>query len=76
MLFCGPWENTVPSVLISFTLDATMEYLFEHIERYGINRHIRIGLAHPIPGEKNLCIKPDQFKDIWLQNCHLICLSL
>ncbi len=47
-----------------FTLEATMEYLFEHIERYGINRHIRIGLAHPIPGEKNLCIKPDHFKEM------------
>ncbi|MBO4954826.1 MAG: radical SAM protein [Muribaculaceae bacterium] len=30
------------------------------INKYGLQRHIRLGLAHPIPGKKNMCIKPDQ----------------
>ncbi|MGL1892733.1 MAG: radical SAM protein [Spirochaetaceae bacterium] len=47
-----------------YTLDMEMEYLFDYIERFNLNRHIRIGLAHPIPGEKNLCIPTDQFDEM------------
>ena len=30
-----------------------LEFLFQYINQYGLDRHIRLGLAHPIPGEKN-----------------------
>jgi len=30
-----------------------MEFLADYINRYGLKRHIRLGLAHPIPGEAN-----------------------
>lgn len=44
-----------------FTLAFEMDYLFDYIERFNLRRHIRLGLAHPIPGEKNLYIPPDSF---------------
>jgi radical SAM protein with 4Fe4S-binding SPASM domain len=44
-----------------FHLDFEMEYLFDYIERFNLKRHIRLGLAHPIPGQDNLHIGPDDF---------------
>ncbi len=38
-----------------------MEYLFDYIERFQLKRHIRLGLAHPIPGQDNLHIPPADF---------------
>jgi hypothetical protein len=34
-----------------------MDFLFQYINEFGLKRHIRVGLAHPIPGEKNVYIK-------------------
>ncbi|HAK45232.1 MAG TPA: hypothetical protein DCO79_04860 [Spirochaeta sp.] len=31
-----------------FDIDFTMEYLFDYIERFNLQRHIRMGLAHPV----------------------------
>jgi radical SAM protein with 4Fe4S-binding SPASM domain len=38
-----------------------MDFLVDYIIEYGIGRHIRLGLAHPIPGAKNLYIQPKDF---------------
>jgi len=39
--------------------DFEMDFLFQYINEFGLKRHIRIGLAHPIPGEKNVFIKKE-----------------
>jgi radical SAM protein with 4Fe4S-binding SPASM domain len=36
--------------------DFDLNFLFDYINRYGLERKIRLGLAHPIPGELNLCV--------------------
>lgn len=43
-----------------YRLEFDMSFLIDYIVDYGLNRHVRLGLAHPIPGEKNLYIKPDK----------------
>ena len=37
-------------------------YALQTINKYGLQRHIRLGLAHPIPGKKNMCIKPENMR--------------
>lgn len=44
-----------------YRLDFTMDFLIQYIVEYGLGRHIRLGLAHPIPGAKNLYIDPSDF---------------
>jgi radical SAM protein with 4Fe4S-binding SPASM domain len=38
-----------------------IDFLFEYINKYGLKRHLRLGLAHPIPGQTNAYIKPKDF---------------
>lgn len=55
------------STTLSFNIyktDFTMDFLFDSIVRFGLKRHIRLGLAHPIPGEQNACIPPAKFGDM------------
>jgi hypothetical protein len=33
-----------------------LSFLFDAINRFGLKRHVRLGLAHPIPGEANTCV--------------------
>lgn len=54
-----------------------MDFLIDYIVEYGLNRHIRLGIAHPIPGAKNLYIKPDRYnivKDKLLEIFETFCL--
>lgn len=37
-------------------------YALNTINKYGLQRHIRLGLAHPIPGKKNMCIPPEKMR--------------
>ena len=43
-----------------YKTDFDLDYAIQFINRFGLNRHIRIGLAHPIPGKKNVCIPVDK----------------
>ena len=48
-----------------------MDFLLDYIVDYGLGRHIRLGLAHPIPGAKNMFIAPTDFasvKEILMKN--------
>ena len=45
-----------------YKLNFDYSYALNTINKYGLQRHIRLGLAHPIPGKKNMCIKPDQLR--------------
>jgi len=50
---CSPGFNIYqPKFEMRFTVD--------YINRYGMKRHIRIGLTHPIPGEKNAYVKREE----------------
>ena len=42
--------------------DFDLAVLFDYINRYGTRRHLRIGLAHPIPGEHNRCLASHELK--------------
>lgn len=54
--FLSTFSNlTVLSINI-YKVDFNLDYAIQYINRYGLNRHIRIGLAHPIPGKKNTFI--------------------
>lgn len=44
-----------------YRLDFQMDFLFDYIINHGLGRHIRLGLAHPIPGAKNMFISPNDF---------------
>lgn len=43
-----------------YDIDFDLDFLFRMISQYGLKRHLRVGLAQPIPGEKNKCISLDQ----------------
>lgn len=45
-----------------YRMEFNMDFLIDYISQYGLDRHIRLGIAHPIPGEKNLYIPPEHFK--------------
>ena len=44
-----------------YRLDFQMDFLLSYIVEFGLGRHIRLGLAHPIPGAKNKYIQPEDF---------------
>lgn len=44
-----------------YHLDFEMEFLTDYIVKYGLGRHIRLGLAHPIPNATNIYINPSDF---------------
>lgn len=41
-----------------YKVDFDINFIFKYINEFGMKKHIRIGLAHPIPGKKNMYIKP------------------
>ena len=45
-------DQTVPGFNI-YHLNFKLDFLFQYINQYGLARHIRLGLAHPIPGTEN-----------------------
>jgi hypothetical protein len=45
----GPWTQA------GFTIqrvDFTLDFLFDHINRFGMQRQVLLGLAHPVPGSQ------------------------
>jgi hypothetical protein len=57
----GPW--TGPGFNI-YRLDFNLDFLFDVINRYGLKRHLRLGLTHPIPGAKNAHIRPSEIRQV------------
>ncbi len=47
-----------------YRLDFNMDFLLSYIIEYGLGRHIRLGLAHPIPEAKNKFISPHNFDKV------------
>jgi radical SAM protein with 4Fe4S-binding SPASM domain len=40
--------------------DFKFEFLFQYINEFGLHRHLRLGLAHPIPGKQNMYVPIDK----------------
>ena len=57
----GPWIS--PGFNI-YRLDFTLEFLFDSINRFGLKRHIRIGLTHPLPGKRTSFIHPKDMRKV------------
>ncbi len=57
----GPWST--PGFNI-YRPDFDIEFLFDLISRYGMRRHIRLGLASPMPGVSSTYIRPEEVRDI------------
>jgi len=55
--------RTTPGFNI-FKLDFDLSFIFDLIYKYGLNRTVRIGLAHPIVGKKNRFIPIASIKQI------------
>lgn len=47
-----------------YKLGFDYSYALNTINKYGLQRHIRLGLAHPIPGKKNMCIPPEKMRQM------------
>ena len=54
----GPWTSVGFNI---YRLDFRLEFICDLVSRYGMKRHLRLGIAHPVPGQKNCYIHP---KDI------------
>jgi len=54
---------TVPGFNI-YRHDFELDFLFQFINEYGLRRNIRLGIANPIPGEKNIYISSDEIESI------------
>jgi len=52
-------ERVVPGFNI-YRVDFDLDFLFQYINEFGLQRHIRVGIAHPIVGKKNLYIHVSQ----------------
>lgn len=37
-----------------------MTFIFQLINQFGLKKHLRLGLAHPIPGQKNIYVKREK----------------
>jgi len=62
----GPW--TIPGFNI-YRLDFRLEFLFDFINRYGMKRHIRLGLTHPVPGRQSDFIQVEKMRTIIERLC-------
>lgn len=57
----GPWVS--PGFNI-YRLDFTLDFLFDAINRYGMQRHMRIGMTHPVPGRSGGFIRPGDMRGV------------
>lgn len=56
-----------PQVTPGFNIyrtDFSLEFLFGYISEFGLSRHMRLGVAHPIFGHDNQYISPEQMKEM------------
>lgn len=47
-----------------YKLNFDYSFAIQYINKFGLQKHIRLGLAHPIPGKKNMCIPVDKFREM------------
>jgi hypothetical protein len=62
----GPW------VMPGFTIyrpDFRLEFLFDLVGQYGLQRHLRLGVAHPMPGVPSHHVRPEQYREVTARLC-------
>jgi len=42
--------------------DFDLDFIFQYINQFGLKKHLRLGLAHPIPGKKNKYVAIDEMQ--------------
>jgi hypothetical protein len=47
-----------------YRLDFTLEFLFDSINRFGMKRHLRLGITHPLPGSGNGFIRTEDIRHV------------
>lgn len=57
----GRW--TMPAFNI-YRPDFELDFIFDLVERHGLRRKLRLGIAHPIPGAGNLSIPVEQIEGL------------
>lgn len=57
----GPWVT--PGFNI-YRLDFTLTFLFDYINSFGMKRHLRLGIAHPVPGKQSVYIQPQDMRKV------------
>jgi len=61
------FEHFSKYISLSFNLYQTafdFTFLVDAINRYELKKHIRLGLAQPIPGQKNECLTPNEIQNL------------
>jgi len=56
-----------PRVALGFNIyrkDFELDFLFSYINEFGLQRSLRLGIAHPIPQELNRSVSPEDIKAI------------
>jgi radical SAM protein with 4Fe4S-binding SPASM domain len=56
-------ERIVPGFNI-YRVDFELDFLLHYFNEFGLRKNIRLGIAHPIVGKKNLCIAIDDMEAI------------
>jgi len=57
----GPWVS--PGFNI-YRLDFALDFIFDNINRFGLKRHIRLGITHPLPGKQTSYIHPKDMRKV------------
>jgi hypothetical protein len=57
----GPW--TVAGFNI-YRPDFSLDFIFDAVNRFGMKRRLRAGIAHPVPGQSAGFIRPEQLREI------------
>jgi MoaA/NifB/PqqE/SkfB family radical SAM enzyme len=58
------FQRLGPRVVLGLNIDSPaveLDFLLEAIERYGLQRHVRLGLSHPILGGANNALHPRDY---------------
>ena len=42
--------------------DFNIDFILQYVNEFGLKRHLRVGLAHPIPGQHNIYVPIDKMK--------------
>lgn len=62
--FLKKFANRIIPGFNIYRTDFELDFLFRYIYEYGLHRTIRLGIAHPIAGKKNLFIQPIDIETI------------
>lgn len=57
----GPWTKAGFNI---YRLDFTLDFLFDYISRFGLKHHLRLGIAHPVPGIQAGFIHPKDIRQV------------